>query len=183
MCRGCRKVVKSGWQVVRPMDALPANRSWQPSCSHGTYQHETITSRSRQLLMMGTWLPETCWATSRREIKNIKVTSSWFFLSTLKREILVLTAQLTLIVEIVTKVRECKLSQVNETRIQSVSCKELWNKRVDFHPQMVLTLLYRISASSVLAKLSDNTENTWSNDYECTWKLKFFIFHADAFKL
>jgi hypothetical protein len=49
------------------MDALPANRSWQTSCSHGTYQHEAITSRSRQLLMMGTWLPETCSATSRRE--------------------------------------------------------------------------------------------------------------------
>ena len=64
------------------MDALPANRSWQPSCNHGTYQHEAITSRSRQLLMMGTWLPETCWATSRSEIKNTKVTSSWFFLST-----------------------------------------------------------------------------------------------------
>ena len=43
MCRGCRKVVKSGWQVVR-----------------------------RKLLMMGTWLPETCWATIRREIKNTK---------------------------------------------------------------------------------------------------------------
>jgi hypothetical protein len=28
-------------------------------------------------------LPETCWATSRREINNTKVTSSWFFLSTL----------------------------------------------------------------------------------------------------
>ena len=28
--------------------------------SHGTYQHEAITSRSRQLLMMGTMLPETC---------------------------------------------------------------------------------------------------------------------------
>ena len=42
------------------MDALPANRSRPPSCSHGTYQHEAITSRSRQLLMMGTWLPETC---------------------------------------------------------------------------------------------------------------------------
>ena len=47
------------------------------------YQHKAITSRSRQLLMMGTWLPETCWATIRREIKNRKVTSSWFFLSTL----------------------------------------------------------------------------------------------------
>ena len=63
------------------MDALSANRSWQPSCSHGTYQHEAITSRSRQLLMMGTWLPETCWATSRREIKNTKVTSTWFYLT------------------------------------------------------------------------------------------------------
>ena len=49
------------------MVALPANRSWQPSCSHGTYQHEAITSRSRQLLMMGTWLPETCWAAIRRD--------------------------------------------------------------------------------------------------------------------
>ena len=28
------------------------------SCS--TYQHKAITLRSRQLLMMGTWLPETC---------------------------------------------------------------------------------------------------------------------------
>ena len=72
------------WQVAgnASMDALTANRSWQPSCSHGTYQHETITSRSLQLLMMGIWLPETCWATSRREIKNTSVTSSWFFLST-----------------------------------------------------------------------------------------------------
>ena len=52
------------------MDALPANRTWQPPCSHGTYQHEAITSRSRQFLMMGTWLPETCWATIRREMKN-----------------------------------------------------------------------------------------------------------------
>ena len=61
MCRGCRKV---------------ANWTWQRPCSHGTYQHEAITSRSRQLLMMGTWLPETCWATSRREIKNTKVITS-----------------------------------------------------------------------------------------------------------
>jgi len=57
---------------MRPTDALPANRSWQPSRSHGTYQHEAITSRSRQLLMMGTRLPETCWAIVRREIKNTK---------------------------------------------------------------------------------------------------------------
>jgi len=27
---------------------------------YSTYQHEAITSRSPQLLMMGTWLPETC---------------------------------------------------------------------------------------------------------------------------
>ena len=27
MCRGCREVVKTGWQVVRPMDARPANRT------------------------------------------------------------------------------------------------------------------------------------------------------------
>jgi len=54
------------------MDALPANRTWQPFCSHGTYQHEAITSHSRQLLMVGTWLPETCWETIRREIKNTK---------------------------------------------------------------------------------------------------------------
>ena len=56
------------------MDALPTNRSWPPSCSHGTYQHKAITSRGRQLLMMGTWLPETCWSTIRREIK---ITQMW----------------------------------------------------------------------------------------------------------
>ena len=60
------------------MDALPTNLpTYQP-----TYQHKAITSRSRQLLMIGTWLPETCWATIRREIEIQKVTSSWFFLST-----------------------------------------------------------------------------------------------------
>ena len=67
------------------MDALPTNRTWLPSCSHGTYQHKTITSRSRHLLMMGTWLPESCWETIRREIKYTILTSSWFFLSTLIR--------------------------------------------------------------------------------------------------
>ena len=39
---------------------------------YSTYQHEAITSHSRQLLMMGTWLPETCWAIIRREIKDTK---------------------------------------------------------------------------------------------------------------
>ena len=47
------------------------------------HQHVAITPRSRQPLKMGTWLPETRWATSRREIKYTKVTFSWFFLSTL----------------------------------------------------------------------------------------------------
>ena len=54
-----------------PSDALPANQTWPLPCSHGTHQHEAITSRSH-LLMMGTRLPETCWATIRREIKNTK---------------------------------------------------------------------------------------------------------------
>jgi hypothetical protein len=54
------------------MDALPTNRSWPPTCSHGTYQHKAITSRSGHLLMMGTRLPETCWATIRRKIKTTK---------------------------------------------------------------------------------------------------------------
>ena len=34
------------------------------------YHHVAITLRSRQLLKMGTWLPETCWATCKREIKD-----------------------------------------------------------------------------------------------------------------
>ena len=72
MCRGCREVVKTGWQVVRTMDALPANRSWPPPCSLGTYQHKAITSRSCQLLIMGTWLLETCWGTIRIEIRDTK---------------------------------------------------------------------------------------------------------------
>ena len=29
-------------------------------------------------VLMGTWLPDTFWTTSRREIKSTKVTSSWF---------------------------------------------------------------------------------------------------------
>ena len=46
------------------------------------YQHVAITLRSRQLLKMGTWLPKTCWANCKREIKNTKVTSSWFLIHT-----------------------------------------------------------------------------------------------------
>jgi len=67
-------IIRSWWlrDVIASMDALPTNRSWQPLCSHGTYQHEAVTSRSCQLLMMGTWLPETYGATIKREIKNTK---------------------------------------------------------------------------------------------------------------
>ena len=64
--------------------------SW---CSHGTYQHEAITSRSRQLLMMGTWLPETCWATVRREIKNTKSDIQLVFLTHTKSPISLHTAR------------------------------------------------------------------------------------------
>jgi len=56
-------------------DSLPA--------ATAQYQHVAITLRSLQLLKMGTWLPETCWATCKREIKdNTKVTSSWFLIHT-----------------------------------------------------------------------------------------------------
>jgi hypothetical protein len=41
-----------------------------PHIVNSTYQHEAMTSRSRELLMKVTWLPEICWATIRREIKN-----------------------------------------------------------------------------------------------------------------
>jgi len=45
------------------------------------YQHVAITLISHQLLKMGTWLSETCWATCKGEIKdNAKVTSSWFLI-------------------------------------------------------------------------------------------------------
>ena len=40
-------------------DSLPA--------ATAQYQHLVITLRSRQLLKMGTWLPETCWATFKGE--------------------------------------------------------------------------------------------------------------------
>jgi len=47
------------------------------------YQHVAITLCSHQLLKMGTWLPETCGANCKGEIKdNTKVTSSWFLIHT-----------------------------------------------------------------------------------------------------
>ena len=74
------------------MDALHIEWNWSPSCCHGTNQNKVITSRSCQLLMMGTWLPETCWATIRREIKNTNVTSSWFSLCTLHIDTFILSS-------------------------------------------------------------------------------------------
>jgi len=43
-------------------DSLPA--------ATAQYQHVAITLRSRQFLKIGTWLPETCWATCKGEIKD-----------------------------------------------------------------------------------------------------------------
>ena len=61
--------------LLTSSDSLPA--------ATAQYQHVAITLRSRQLLKMGTWLPETCWATCKGEIKdNTKVTSSWFLIHT-----------------------------------------------------------------------------------------------------
>jgi len=61
--------------LLTSSDSLPA--------ATARYQHVAITPRSRQLLKMGTWLPETCWATCKGEIKdNTKVTSSWFLIHT-----------------------------------------------------------------------------------------------------
>jgi len=72
-------------------DSLPATTA--------QYQHVSITLRSRQLLNMGTWLSETCWATCKGEIKdNTKVTSSWFFLSTLNYDTRPTTHQIRLCV-------------------------------------------------------------------------------------
>jgi hypothetical protein len=85
-CWRLRDVITSCWYVpwlregcaTNPsMDALPANRTWQPSWSHGTYQHKAIKSRSRHLLMMGKWLPEKCWTTSRRELDALTANRYW----------------------------------------------------------------------------------------------------------
>jgi len=61
---------------------LPTGSDSIPAAT-AQYQHVAITLRSRQLLKMGTRLPETCWATCKGEIKdNTKVTSSWFLVHT-----------------------------------------------------------------------------------------------------
>jgi hypothetical protein len=55
-------------------DSLPA--------ATAQYQHVAITLGSCQLLKMGTWLPDTCWATCKREIKDNTLATSGWFLST-----------------------------------------------------------------------------------------------------
>ena len=56
-------------------DSLPA--------AMAQHQHVVITLRSHQLLKMGTWLPETCSANCKGEIKDTtKVTSIWFLIHT-----------------------------------------------------------------------------------------------------
>ena len=61
--------------LLNGSDRLPAATS--------KYSRVAITLRSRQLLKMGTWLPETCWATCKGEINDkTKVTSSWFLIHT-----------------------------------------------------------------------------------------------------
>ena len=50
--------------LLTSSDSLPA--------ATAQYQHVAITLHSHQLLKMGTWLSETCWATCKGEIKNNK---------------------------------------------------------------------------------------------------------------
>jgi len=76
-----RSVIATCWYC-----AVAAGRLSEPvglPAATAQYQHVTITLRSRQLLKMGTRLPETCWTTCKGEIKdNTKVTSSWFLIHT-----------------------------------------------------------------------------------------------------
>jgi hypothetical protein len=70
--------------------------------------------------MMGTWLPETCWATSRREINNTKVTSSWFILPTLNYDARSTTHQISFSVITSTASIRLRLPQLSDIRIACV---------------------------------------------------------------
>jgi len=65
---GCRPILElTGPVVLRTPQwthYLPTGSDSLPAAT-AQYQHEAITLRSRQLLKMGTWLPETCWATCK----------------------------------------------------------------------------------------------------------------------
>ena len=93
LCRSCRKAIRTGQQVECPLrSSLLRTPQWilylltgsdSLTAATAQHQHVAITLRSRQLLKMGTWLSETCWATCKVEIKdNTKVTSSWFLIHT-----------------------------------------------------------------------------------------------------
>jgi len=155
------------------MDALPANRSWQPSCSHGTYQHETITSRSRQLLMMGTWLPETCWSTIRREIKNTKVTSSWFFLSTLNYDARSTTHQILMISKRYGYSKVCRNLSASSLIIAFgiQFTYSWWSNRQTF---VQVTMLVHLRSVPPFTNLKHN------NDYPQKFLLVFLIFRSNV---
>jgi len=74
-----RSVVATCWYCAVTMSGII-----QVYLNNTTHCYSTIPTRgdnNRQLLKMGTWLPETCWATCKGEIKdNTKVTSSWFLI-------------------------------------------------------------------------------------------------------
>ena len=89
-----------------------------------TLNYDARSTTHRQLLMMGTWLPETCWVTIRREIKNTKVTSSWFFLSTLKHRCLERGNKLNYFIQFL-----ISCSKFHTKRQAAVGCKNSDPKR------------------------------------------------------
>ena len=90
-----------------------------------------ITLRSRQLLKMGTWLPETCSANCKGEIKdNTKVTSSWFLIHTELR------------------------CTVNHT----LDLQKVWLLNGELKHSVVETWFFR-SKITIIVRLSESTEN------------------------
>ena len=81
----CYSLVLVCYSLVLAGSASDGRTTCQPDLTtflqprHIPTQGYNTTSRSCQLLMMGTRLPETCWASIRREIKNTKrfCASSW----------------------------------------------------------------------------------------------------------
>ena len=64
------------------MDALLLTGLESLPAATAQYQHVVIKLRGRQLLTMGTWLPETCWVIKREITNNTKVTTSRFLIHT-----------------------------------------------------------------------------------------------------
>jgi len=66
--------VTSGWFLIHTVNCVL--RFYLQNLSQ-------VAQHVSDILKMGTWLPETCWATCKREIKdNTKVTSGWFLIHT-----------------------------------------------------------------------------------------------------